>query len=128
MTIKVFLADDHAVVRDGLKALLEAEENISVIGVAADGRVVQSRPNERFPCGQPAYRAGGGHGRGRQPATRPNSAGPASGGLASGAGRGGHRLSPAWRVSAGKSTCPTAHNQGRKPKPRNQVFQKKPGF
>ncbi len=38
MTIKVFLADDHAVVRDGLRSLLEAEGNISVIGIAADGR------------------------------------------------------------------------------------------
>jgi DNA-binding NarL/FixJ family response regulator len=38
MTIKVFLADDHAVVRDGLRALLEAEVNISVIGDASNGR------------------------------------------------------------------------------------------
>lgn len=38
MEIKVFLADDHAVVRDGLRSLLEAEKDISVIGGAADGR------------------------------------------------------------------------------------------
>lgn len=38
MSIKVFLADDHAVVRDGLRYLLETEKNISVIGAAADGR------------------------------------------------------------------------------------------
>lgn len=38
MSIKVFLADDHAVVRDGLRFLLEAEKNISVIGEAGDGR------------------------------------------------------------------------------------------
>jgi len=38
MTIKVFLADDHAVVRDGLQALLEGEHDISVVGVASNGR------------------------------------------------------------------------------------------
>jgi DNA-binding NarL/FixJ family response regulator len=36
--ITVFLADDHAVVRDGLRFLLEAHENIEVIGDAANGR------------------------------------------------------------------------------------------
>jgi len=36
--ITVFLADDHAVVRDGLRALLEAHADIQVIGDAADGR------------------------------------------------------------------------------------------
>ena len=30
--IKVFLADDHAVVRDGLRVLLEAQSDISVVG------------------------------------------------------------------------------------------------
>lgn len=38
MAIKVFLADDHAVVRDGLRLILEAEADISVIGEASDGR------------------------------------------------------------------------------------------
>jgi DNA-binding NarL/FixJ family response regulator len=36
--IKVLLADDHAVVRDGLRALLEAQPGIEVIGDAANGR------------------------------------------------------------------------------------------
>ncbi|GAB4482586.1 MAG: response regulator transcription factor [Anaerolineales bacterium] len=36
--IRVFLADDHAVVRDGLKVLLEAQTDIQVIGVAANGK------------------------------------------------------------------------------------------
>jgi DNA-binding NarL/FixJ family response regulator len=36
--ITVVLADDHAMVRDGLKALLEAGGDIQVVGVAADGR------------------------------------------------------------------------------------------
>jgi DNA-binding NarL/FixJ family response regulator len=37
MTITVFLADDHAVIRDGLRALLHAQEDIDVVGEAADG-------------------------------------------------------------------------------------------
>jgi DNA-binding NarL/FixJ family response regulator len=36
--IGVLLADDHAVVRDGLKMLLEMQSDIRVVGVAADGR------------------------------------------------------------------------------------------
>jgi len=35
--IKVLLADDHAVVRDGLRALLECESDIRVIGCAGNG-------------------------------------------------------------------------------------------
>lgn len=38
MTINVFLADDHAVVRDGLRALLEGEHDIRVVGGATNGR------------------------------------------------------------------------------------------
>ena len=39
MSITVFLADDHAVLREGLKLLLESQEDIiTVIGNAANGR------------------------------------------------------------------------------------------
>lgn len=38
LVITVFLADDHAVVRDGLGFLLEAQNDIKVIGDAANGR------------------------------------------------------------------------------------------
>jgi DNA-binding NarL/FixJ family response regulator len=38
MPIGVMLADDHQVVRDGLKTLLEAQADIRVVGMAADGR------------------------------------------------------------------------------------------
>jgi len=38
MGIRVFLADDHAVVRDGLRVILEAQGDLTVVGEAADGR------------------------------------------------------------------------------------------
>jgi DNA-binding NarL/FixJ family response regulator len=38
MSITVFLADDHAVLRDGLRFLLDAQEDIEVVGDAANGR------------------------------------------------------------------------------------------
>ena len=36
--IGVVIADDHPVVREGLRALLDAQEDIEVLGEAADGR------------------------------------------------------------------------------------------
>ena len=38
MKITVLVADDHAVVRDGLRAILESDSGIDVVGVAIDGR------------------------------------------------------------------------------------------
>jgi DNA-binding NarL/FixJ family response regulator len=38
--IKVVIADDHPIVRDGLRKLLSLEDDIDVIGEAADGREV----------------------------------------------------------------------------------------
>jgi DNA-binding NarL/FixJ family response regulator len=35
--LRIFLADDHAVVREGLKALVSTQPDIEVIGEAADG-------------------------------------------------------------------------------------------
>jgi DNA-binding NarL/FixJ family response regulator len=50
MSIRVFLLDDHEVVRRGLKELLEAEEDITVVGEAdtaetAMGRIPATRPD-----------------------------------------------------------------------------------
>jgi DNA-binding NarL/FixJ family response regulator len=50
MPISVFIADDHAVVRDGLRLLLETQADMKVVGDAADGRqtvnqVLQFRPD-----------------------------------------------------------------------------------
>ncbi|RJR36940.1 MAG: DNA-binding response regulator [Deltaproteobacteria bacterium] len=38
MNISIFLADDHAVVRDGLKLLLENQPGFQVVGAVANGR------------------------------------------------------------------------------------------
>jgi DNA-binding NarL/FixJ family response regulator len=38
MRIRVLLADDHAVVRDGLRALLEHSGDFEIVGVAGNGR------------------------------------------------------------------------------------------
>ena len=35
--VRVFLADDHAVVREGLKAMINSQSGIKVVGEAADG-------------------------------------------------------------------------------------------
>jgi DNA-binding NarL/FixJ family response regulator len=43
MNISVFIADDHAIVRDGLGALLESNPDITVVGTAADGRQAVSQ-------------------------------------------------------------------------------------
>jgi len=38
MAIRVLLADDHAILREGVKALLRLAEDIEVVGEAADGQ------------------------------------------------------------------------------------------
>jgi two-component system response regulator NreC len=38
MTISVFLADDHAIVREGLELILNAQADIEVVGQAKDGQ------------------------------------------------------------------------------------------
>jgi DNA-binding NarL/FixJ family response regulator len=50
VSITVFLADDHAVVRDGVKLLLETKQDITVVGDADNGRaavkhIEQLRPD-----------------------------------------------------------------------------------
>ena len=36
--LRVFLADDHAVVREGLRALVNAQAGMDVVGEAAEGQ------------------------------------------------------------------------------------------
>ena len=47
--IRVTLADDHAVVRDGLRVLLEAQSDLEVVGVAANGRQAVRLVHELHP-------------------------------------------------------------------------------
>lgn len=49
MSITVFVVDDHAVVRDGLRLLLEAEPDIKVIGDAANGMDALSEVAQTCP-------------------------------------------------------------------------------
>lgn len=49
MAINVYIADDHAIVRDGLRALLEANSNIKVVGDAANGRQALQDIRELHP-------------------------------------------------------------------------------
>lgn len=47
--IRILLADDHTVVRDGLRALVEKQPDMSVIGEAADGRDTIRLAEEQSP-------------------------------------------------------------------------------
>lgn len=47
--IRVLLADDHAVVREGLKALISAEPGMELVGEASDGRVALELTAELDP-------------------------------------------------------------------------------
>ncbi len=49
MSITVFLADDHAVVRDGLQSMLEAQGDIEVIGQAGTGHEAVGQITELCP-------------------------------------------------------------------------------
>lgn len=44
--IRVFLADDHSIVRGGLRKLLEVEPDVKVVGEASDGRAVLNAPDK----------------------------------------------------------------------------------
>lgn len=47
--IRVLIADDHAIVRDGLRALVNAEPGLAVVGEAADGEEAWRRAIELSP-------------------------------------------------------------------------------
>jgi RNA polymerase sigma factor (sigma-70 family) len=47
--IRILLADDHTVVRDGLRALVEKQPDMAVIGEAADGRDTLRLAEEQSP-------------------------------------------------------------------------------
>ena len=49
MTISVLLADDHSVLRDGLAALLGAQDGMTVVAHAQDGREAVRKATELKP-------------------------------------------------------------------------------
>ena len=48
-TVRIIIADDHPIVRDGLKKLLLLEEDFEIVGEASDGREVLERVQELDP-------------------------------------------------------------------------------
>jgi DNA-binding NarL/FixJ family response regulator len=49
VTLSILIADDHALVRDGLKMILEAESDLRVVGAAADGREAVALARQHRP-------------------------------------------------------------------------------
>ena len=49
MTIRVLIVDDHAVVRSGLRRVLEAEDDLEVVGEAGDMRTAVFETREQKP-------------------------------------------------------------------------------
>lgn len=47
--IKVLIVDDHPVVREGLRAMIEGEEDVRVVGEASDGAEALARAQELLP-------------------------------------------------------------------------------
>jgi two-component system response regulator NreC len=47
--LRIFLADDHAVLRDGLKALVNAQPDMEVVGEADNGRTAWQKAKELLP-------------------------------------------------------------------------------
>lgn len=47
--LRVFLADDHPIVRDGLRALVEAQPDMEIVGEAADGRSISAEAARARP-------------------------------------------------------------------------------
>ena len=49
MPIRVLIADDHAVVRSGLRSILESEADIEVVGEAGDGHQALEMAQDQLP-------------------------------------------------------------------------------
>ena len=47
--IRVLIADDHALVRDGVRALLATADDLEVVAEAGDGREAVERARETSP-------------------------------------------------------------------------------
>jgi DNA-binding NarL/FixJ family response regulator len=49
VSVRILIADDHAVVRQGLRALIESRTDMSVVGEAANGRVAVQMARDLSP-------------------------------------------------------------------------------
>ena len=49
MSIRVILADDHKIVREGIRSLLEKQADIEVVTEADDGRTLLKLVEEMLP-------------------------------------------------------------------------------
>jgi two-component system response regulator NreC len=49
MSIRIVLADDHAILRDGLRQAFQQEEGMEIVGQASDGRSAVERARELRP-------------------------------------------------------------------------------
>ena len=49
MSIKVLLVDDHQIIREGLRVMLEKEHDITIVGEAEDGRMAEQLARELVP-------------------------------------------------------------------------------
>jgi DNA-binding NarL/FixJ family response regulator len=47
--LRIFLADDHEVIREGLRLLVNSQPDMEVVGEAADGREAAARVGELLP-------------------------------------------------------------------------------
>lgn len=47
--LRVFVADDHAVLRDGLKALVNAQPDMEIVGEAENGQTTYEKAKELMP-------------------------------------------------------------------------------
>ena len=49
MSIRILLVDDHKIVRDGLRSLIEKDQDTEVVGEAADGRAAVQQVRDLSP-------------------------------------------------------------------------------
>ncbi len=49
MSIRILIADDHQMLREGLRAILEKDENLEIVGEASDGRTAVEMARRLLP-------------------------------------------------------------------------------
>ena len=59
MSIRILIADDHQMLREGLRAILEQQKNAEVVGEASDGRTAVEREALATAAGEDVPSVGG---------------------------------------------------------------------